>query len=292
MSNRLCNTLGVFCVGLLSVLEFMASNQAGILTPPASGPRGIQSIEIGYRILVAIQMGPGAVALKDIAARAGVAPSAAHNYLVSFVRTGMVKSDGRGLYRLGPSLAALGMTAARDVDHFELVRVAAVELAEETGLGVAVVIWSNGPVILINQAAVRGRIFDLRNGPVEMLHTAAGHVFAAYLPASAVLPVLVRELETDGLAVTQAEAQARLERIRRAVIDRGYSVVELRTLPTYVAVSVPIWNTHGEVAYGLTITAPMSMLDTSPGSAQIRALREKGRELSRLLGAPAERWAG
>lgn len=270
----------------------MTPSKAGTASPPASGPRGIQSIEIGYRILVAIQMGPGAVALKDVAARAGVAPSAAHNYLASFIRTGMVKSDGRGMYRLGPSLAALGMTAARDVDHFELVRVAAVELSEETGLGVAVVIWSNGPVILINQSAVRGRVFDLRNGPVEMLHTAAGHVFAAYLPPSSVLPVLVRELEADGVAVTPEEATARLDRIRNDVLARGYSVVELRTLPTYLAVSVPIWNLHGEVAYGLTITSPMSWLDTGPASTQIRALRDKGRELSRLLGAPAGLWAG
>jgi len=259
-------------------------------SPAASGPRGIQSIETGYRILVAIQMGPGAVALKDVASRAGVAPSAAHNYLASFIRTGMVKSDGRGQYRLGPSLAALGMTAARDVNHFELVRVAAVELSEETGLGVAVVIWSHGPVILSNQSAVRGRFFDLRNGPVEMLHTAAGHVFAAYLPESNVLPVLKREVAADGLVLTDEEARARLAAIRDAVVARQYSVVELRALPGYLAVSVPIWNSHGDVSYGLTITSPLPMVDTSDDSAQIRALRAKGRELSRLLGAPAHLW--
>ncbi|WP_338618211.1 helix-turn-helix domain-containing protein [Pigmentiphaga sp. CHJ604] len=270
----------------------MTSSKTASAPVPGPGPRGIQSIEIGYRILVAIQMGPGAVALKVVAARAGIAPSAAHNYLASFVRTGMVKSDGRGLYRLGPSLAALGMTAARDVDHFELVREAAVALSEETGLGVAVVIWSNGPVILVNQSAVRGRVFELRNGPVEMLHTAAGHVFAAYLPAEAVLPVLKRELEADGLAPTTQDAQARLAAIRAAVLERGYSVVELRALPTYLAVSVPVWNVHAEVAYGLTITSPMALLDTSADSAQVRALREKGRALSRLLGAPAGLWAG
>ncbi|MDX3908080.1 MAG: helix-turn-helix domain-containing protein [Pigmentiphaga sp.] len=268
----------------------MTPGKAGVASA-GPGPRGIQSIETGYRILVAIQMGPGAVALKDVASRAGIAPSAAHNYLTSFVRTGMVKSEGRGMYRLGPSLAALGMTAARDVDHFELVRTAASQLSEETGLGVAVVIWSNGPVILFNQSAVRGRVFDLRNGPVEMLHTAAGHVFAAYLPDAMALPVLARELKADGVFRNLREAQGRLEKIRADVLARGYALVELRALPTYLAVSVPVWNTHGEVAYGLTITSPASLLDTRARSPQIRALRAKGHELSRLLGAPAERWA-
>lgn len=258
---------------------------------PGAGPRGIQSIEIGYRILLAIQIGPGAVALKDIAARTGIAASAAHNYLASFVRTGLVKSDGRGLYRLGPSLAALGMTAARDVDHFELVRAAAAGLSEETQLGVAVLIWSNGPVILVNQSRVRGRVFDLRNGPVEMLHTGGGHVFAAYLPASVAAPVLLREAEAPSRPGTLAEAEARVAELGRAVRERGYAVVELRALPTYLAVSVPVWNAQGEVAYALTLTAPRELLDPAPESVPVRALLARGRELSRLLGAPASLWA-
>ncbi|MGE4335665.1 MAG: IclR family transcriptional regulator [Pigmentiphaga sp.] len=269
----------------------MMSRDADKPSASSSGPRGIQSIEIGYRILVAIQMGPGAVALKNVAARAGVSPSAAHNYLTSFVRTGMVISDGRGLYRLGPSLAALGMTAARDVDHFELVRVAAIELSEETALGVAVVIWSNGPVILINQSVVRGRVFDLRNGPVSFLHTAAGHVFAAHLAESAVLPVLRHELAAEDVDVTEDEARARLDAIREPVHRLGYSVVELRAIPGYLAASVPIWNVNSDVAYGLTITSPLALMDTSAESPQIRALRKKGDELSRLLGAPARLWS-
>ena len=107
-----------------------------------SGPRGIQSIELGYRILTAIQQGPDAVALKTISTRAGMSPSAVHNYLASFVRTGMVSADTRGQYRLGPSLAALGLAAARQVDHFELIRGKAVALSESTGLGVAGLISS------------------------------------------------------------------------------------------------------------------------------------------------------
>ena len=270
----------------------MTSDKRVPAAPIDKGPRGIQSIEVGYRLLVAIQMGPGAVALKDIAQRAGVTASAAHNYLISLARTGLVRNDGRGLYRLGPGLAALGMTAARDVDHFELIRAAVAELSEETGMGVALLIWSNGPVILLHCSTVAGRIFDLRNGPVDVLHTAGGHVFVSHLPESLVLPVMMGALQADGLPASEEAARRRIAEIRASVVAVGHAVVALRALPTYLAVSVPIWDAHGQMAYALTITSPESLVDTSAASAQVAALRERGRSLSRLLGAPADRWRG
>ncbi len=260
--------------------------------PIDKGPRGIQSVEVGYRLLVAIQMGPGAVALKDIAQRAGVTASAAHNYLISLVRTGLARNDGRGHYRLGPSLAALGMTAARDVDHFEMIRVAVTELSEQTGMGVALLTWSNGPVILLNCATAAGRIFDLRNGPVDLLHTAGGHVFVSYLSEAAVLPAMMGALQADGLPATAAAARDRIAEIRAAVRANGHAAVALRALPSYLAISVPLWDAHGQVAYALTITSPESLVDRSAGSPQLAALRERGRALSRLLGAAPEHWRG
>ena len=254
-----------------------------------SGPRGIQSIELGYRILTAIQQGPDAVALKTISARAGMSPSAVHNYLASFVRTGMVSADARGQYRLGPSLAALGLAAARQVDHFELIRTKAVALSDSTGLGVAMLIWSaQGPVIVFNRPDPRHHRFELRNGPVSMLSTAGGHVFATLLPREATRPIALRE---RGESATGADCDLLLDGIGRAVRAAGYADVMLDTLPGYGAVSVPIWDARDAPAYALTITAPAELMDKSPNGPHVTSLIAAGRELSRLLGAPPARWA-
>lgn len=254
-----------------------------------SGPRGIQSIELGYRILTAIQQGPDAVALKTISARAGMSPSAVHNYLASFVRTGMVSADARGQYRLGPSLAALGLAAARQVDHFELIRSKAVALSDSTGLGVAVLIWTaHGPVIVFNRPDPRNHMFELRNGPVSMLSTAGGHVFATLLPRETTRPIALRE---RGQAATARECDKLLDGIERAVRSAGYADVMLDALPGYGAVSVPIWDARDAPAYALTITAPVELMDKRSEGPHVTALMAAGRELSRFLGAPPVRWA-
>jgi DNA-binding IclR family transcriptional regulator len=255
----------------------------------SSGPRGIQSIELGYRILTAIQQGPGAVALKTISARAGMTPSAVHNYLASFVRTGMVSADARGQYRLGPSLAALGLSAARQVDHFELIRGKAIDLSDRTGLGVAVLVWNaQGPLILFNKADPRNQAFELRNGPVPMLSTAGGHVFVTVMPREATRPVALRE---RGEQANPNECDRLLDGIAAAVREAGYADVMLDTLPGYGAMSVPIWDARDSVAYALTITAPVELMDKGAEGPHVGALLAAGRELSRLLGARPERWA-
>lgn len=254
-----------------------------------AGPRGIQSIELGYRVLTAIQQGPEPVALRTIAARAGMSPSAVHNYLASFVRTGMVSTDTRGQYRLGPSLAALGLAAARQVDHFELIRSKAVSLSDGTGLGVAVLIWSaQGPVIVFNRPDPRNHVFELRNGPVSFLSTGGGRVFATWLPRQTTLPIAMREL---GEQASPAECDVLLDKIQRDVQSAGYANVMLDALPGYGALSVPIWNAQDSLAYALTITAPVELMDHSPAGPHLTQLLAAGRELCRLLGAPSQRWA-
>jgi DNA-binding MarR family transcriptional regulator len=59
--------------------------------------KGIKSIEVGYRVLLAVQRGPGSVQFSEIAKRAQLGSGAVHNYLASLVRTGLVEQEGRGL---------------------------------------------------------------------------------------------------------------------------------------------------------------------------------------------------
>jgi DNA-binding IclR family transcriptional regulator len=254
-------------------------------------PRGIQSVELGYRILIAIQQGPVSLPLKTIAARARMSPSAVHNYLTSLIRTGMVCADSRGHYRLGPSLAALGLSAARQVDKFELLREKAIALSEHTGLGVAVLTWNpqQGPIIIFNKSDPKSYMFELRNGPVGVLSTGGGRIFATYLPREVTLPVVLHE--TGRTKAQTRECQKVLEEVAHAVRQVGYASAMLDALPGYGAISVPVWDALDSVAYALSITAPAELINPDPGGPHITALVEYGREVSRLLGAPPERWA-
>jgi len=57
------------------------------------GPRGIQSIEVGGQLLLALAHHGRPMALKDLAREAGMTPAKAHPYLVSFIKLGLVEQD-------------------------------------------------------------------------------------------------------------------------------------------------------------------------------------------------------
>jgi len=80
----------------------------------AKSQRGIQSVEIGLRVAKVLADSPGALQLKELAARAGLSPSKTHRYLVSLARGGLVQQvDGR--YDLGGM--ALDFGTATDPDR-------------------------------------------------------------------------------------------------------------------------------------------------------------------------------
>lgn len=254
-------------------------------------PKGIQSVEIAYRILAAIQEGPGAVSLKEIAARAGLGGSAAHNYLVSLQRTGMVRSGGRGQYRLGPALASLGLTAARDVEHFDLVRERAILLSERAGLGTAVTTWSDsGPLILFNKSDVRSQIFALRNGLISAHSTAAGHVFIGYLPCEATLPVLLKEMKAESPDVNESAVRKWMDDVAQRVRQDGYAALDVMGIPGYSAIGAPIWDADGGLAYVLSLTGPSTLMDTQRGGGHAPLVIAAAQDLSRLMGAPGALW--
>ena len=242
-------------------------------------PRGIKSIEVGYKILTAIQEGPSPVALKTIAERAQMSAGSVHVYLASFIRTGMVQALGRGRYALGPALAALGMTAVRQVDSFEAIRHQANQLRDDTGVGVAVLTWSEtGPIILYNAPARTHTPFELRNGPVSIFWTGGGNVFIAYLPRAVTRPVAREEASSERKTAKQCDTW--MDEITATVRRQGYAIQQVKQLPGFVAISAPVWDSNGQVGYALTLTAPADELDTDEDGKHISALLRTAQAIS------------
>jgi len=256
---------------------------------PEKQVRGIQSIEIGYRVLLALQAGPKDVSLRDIAERAKMTASAAHNYLVSLVRTGLVVSDQRGSYRLGPSAVALGLTALKHVTPYDVAHAEALHLHDAIGCGVAILTWSDeGPIIVFKKEGVHRGQYVLRNGHVPILTTGGGNVFIAYLAEKVTKPIVQAEMRAKGRPAREY-AHVRAE-IRDQVLRHGYSARRLETLPGYGALSAPIWDPNDEVAYALTLTGPAEQLDFKADGRHIRLLLERSRRASMQLGASARHW--
>src|SRR6478736_606441 len=115
------------------------------MTPGKPKPQqGIQSIEVGARLLQALADASRPQMLRDLAAAAQMPPAKAHRYLVSFARMGLVEQqEETGLYDLGSFALELGLSALARLEPVTASGPALAELREETGQTVALAVWAN-----------------------------------------------------------------------------------------------------------------------------------------------------
>src|SRR5258706_15244982 len=113
-------------------------------------PKGIQSIDVGFRLLKALEIAGSQLPLKTLAAAAGMPSAKAYPYLVSFGRVGVVRQNPRtGHYGLGPFAIQLGLSSLAQLNVVDLAREEFPVLRDATGCGVYASVWgARGPTIV------------------------------------------------------------------------------------------------------------------------------------------------
>ena len=151
------------------------------------GKHGVQSLEVGMSLLKAMVGGQRAMMLKDIAAAADMPASKAHRYLVSLIRSGLVEQDPlSSRYTLGPFALNLGLVALDRLDRVRLGLTSITELRDAINETTALAVWGgHGPVIVRWERPRRPLTVNVLTGTtLGLLSSAAGRVFAAWLPLS------------------------------------------------------------------------------------------------------------
>nr|WP_232256455.1 IclR family transcriptional regulator [Caballeronia glathei] len=248
---------------------------------------GIQSIEVGFRLLDVLTNEPRAMMLRDLAQRAGMSPAKAHRYLVSFQRLGLASQDPvSGRYELGGFALQMGLARLARVDGVKLARIALTELRDRLDQTVGIAVWGNqGPTVVHWMESSYPAKASLKLGDVmPLLSSATGLLFAAYLPRSKTDAMLQREL-----AATR-QSMADIEPLLAEVREHGAARVEGMLLPTIHAFCTPVFDSNGELALGLIALGHEGAFDTRWGGEIDTELRECAGNLSYQLGyKPGER---
>ena len=252
-------------------------------TTLARGQRGIQSIEVGGRLLQALVQAGHALALKDLAALAEMPAAKAHAYLVSLVKLGLVAREATsGRYGLGPLALQLGMVGLQQLDPLALAAPVAADLAQSLGQTMALVVWGTlGPTVVHVAPAPTPVYLSLRHGTVMGLQgTASGRLLAALLPPARVLPLLRAERQRQrASAMPAAQWAALCEEVRA----QGLAHVRDLLLPGVSATAVPVLDGTGQAALALTAVGPSALFDGGPGSPLACALQAAAQGISQRL---------
>lgn len=236
--------------------------------------RGIQSVEIGLRVIEALRLSDGPQTLKELARLSGLAPSNCHRYLVSFVRSGFVAQDPlTSRYDFGPKLLQAGLAAMARLDPIQIGNEALVDLVQRSGKTGLLAVWTDrGPVIvrwIAGRQAVRTNLWV--GSTMPLLTSATGRVFMAFLPRHQTIDLAVAERGT-----AEEDPDAIIGQIRRT----GLGQIVDRHIPGLSAAAAPILDNNGEAAAVLCLVG----LTGGLGEADFAELRAVAGDASARLG--------
>jgi DNA-binding IclR family transcriptional regulator len=248
-------------------------------------PLGIQSVEIAARILRALAEGGGAMALRELAAAAGMHRGKVHRYLTSLARAGLVSREADfGHYGIGPLAITAGLAGLNRLDPIRLAYEALPALCERIGETVVLAVWGErGATVVALEDSARPVTLNVRVGSILPLRmSATGRVFAAHLPETALRPVLAAEAKrTQG---TKRPSAAAFARILAEVRRDGLAAVEGTLIPGLNALAAPVFDQRGKLVLVIGVVGRRETLAARPRGAAASALKEAAASLSSQLG--------
>ncbi len=230
--------------------------------------RGIQSIEIGGRLLTALVEAGAPLSLGDLAKKAGMPSAKAHPYLVSFGSFGLIEQDPlTGRYELGPFALQLGLISLHLLDPVRIAIPAITQLAADIDQTIGLSVLGNqGPTIIYISESSYPIHVNMRTGTVMSIQaTATGRVFAAFLPPKQVERMIEQERKS-GVAgqfgVPDMKAD-KLDKVLAEVRKRGLARVQGEPIPGINAICAPVFEHSGAIRLGITAIGPAGSFDVS-----------------------------
>lgn len=253
--------------------------------------RGIQSMEVGGQILIALADSAGPMSLKQLAEAAGMTAAKAHPYLVSFGKLMLVTQDPiSGRYELGQLALRMGLACLRQLNPVRFGMAAAVELEQRIHHTVALSVWGNaGPTVIHLEESSHPIHMNLRTGTVMSLTTATGMVFGAYMPSRMMERFVAESMHPKafphiiGSRCGWKEMQADLQEVRAQGMARAIG----QPIPGVSAFAAPVFDHNGHIVMVITIVGPTGGFETAWDCAIARTLRETAEGISANLGFSA-----
>lgn len=251
--------------------------------------QGIQSIEVGFRLLNVLAATNRPMMLRDIAKGAGMPAAKAHRYMVSFLRIGIVEQDASsGRYDLGAYALDLGLSGLGRLDPVRLAGPFLDTLCEEIHETVALAVWgTHGPTIVRIVDAGAQITITVRPGTVlSLTKSATGRAFAAFFRSPFLKKKLDEEIQEAAEASKTAPTTLRrqLEKTLADCQSRGIARATGSLTPGINGFSAPVFDHTGNMVAAITSLGAVGEFNVEWDSPLANAMRAAALGLSRRLG--------
>ncbi|MEP5153032.1 IclR family transcriptional regulator [Planktotalea sp.] len=236
--------------------------------------KGVQSVDRAFELLRVFEQSELSLSVKDISDATGMTPSQVHHYLVSLTRSGAINQRPDSRYELGVFTLQLGLAALRRLEPVERAVQAARAFRDATGEATFIALWgSHGATTIRFFEGLQPVTVEMRAGlTMPLLGSATGHVYLTWLSEH-----ITGTFIPEGM---QAEA----ETIKSATKDAGLGHVHGELLPRIAALSAPVFDRDGRLAFSMTTLGWVDAIDDSLDGPLANRLREASNALSKSLG--------
>jgi DNA-binding IclR family transcriptional regulator len=238
-------------------------------------PRGVNSVEVGAGVLRSLAQANGPLALGAVASACAMLPGKTHRYLRSLIAAGLVVQDSlTKLYDLGPFAYMLGAAA---LQRYDVVRAASARLDElrvVCGESASLMIWGESRgVVVRSEVSDHDVAMVLRVGAsVRLITSAAGRIFAAFLPSIVTEPVLDAEFAERTVLGSKPILRTAYAAILDEVRKRGTSVIHDGPVDGAGAIAAPLFGPEGRLLAVVSVVGRSATLEVTRGGPVEREL--------------------
>jgi DNA-binding IclR family transcriptional regulator len=245
----------------------------------------VQVLDRVFQILDILADSDSGIGLAELADRLEVHKSTTH-------RLAMVLESGRyvernpstGRYHLGSRLIELGLSAAAQLDVYEIARPHLRALAEEAGETAHLAVLREGEIVSIVKAESTHNLrTPITVGTRTPAHcTSLGKAILAFGPPDR-LEAFLKGRKLDAYTSKTITSPIRFKTELRAIRERGYSVDNEEREIGLRCIGAPVWNSMSEVIAAISIAGPAFRIpaDRIPDLSRI-VMRTAGRISSSL----------
>lgn len=254
--------------------------------------QGIQSIEVGAKLLRVLAARGRPTMLRDLASEAGMSAAKAHRYLVSYIRAGLVEQDAyNGRYDLGAFSLELGLSSLARLDPVRLAGPILDQLCEDINETVSLAVWgTHGPTIVRLVEPWGPITVTLRPGSVlPLTRSATGRAFAAFGDSAAARKLLDQEVRAlaKSSGISLAAAKAQIDPVLDEIRCQGIGRASGSHTPGINGFAAPVFDFSGKMVASITALGAIGHFDDAWNSPIANAIRQAANALSVRLGHSA-----
>lgn len=246
----------------------------------------VQVLDRTFRILDILAKSDSGTGLGELAKLLGMHKSTTHRLIMVLESVQYVERDvSTGKYRLGSRLIELGLSAASQLDIYEISRPHLRGLAAQAGETAHLAVLREGDVVSLVKAestqTLRTPITVGARTPAYC--TSLGKAILAFSPPER-LQEFLKNTKLKAYTRQTITSPARFKAELRTIRERGYSVDNEEREIGLRCIGAPVWNSTGEVIAAISIAGPAFRITDERLPELSRAVMSVAARLSSSLG--------